>query len=217
MASEPGVWICGTFYPPDTTVLYISCNGLDDVPTEIFQLRALRELSLVHNRLRSIPPAIGNLCELRRLWLYSNELTSVAAEIGKLKKLEHLDLSDNRLREIPCELVDAPMLKNVSLRGNPLRVLPDGICAHPSLTKLTFDSDDLVSIPSEVVIARCDSLVMNKMHYLDPNEALGPARERIRRDVSAVCDALRAVRKLPVHNYLPADVCDLVGQFVGRA
>ncbi|KAL3493144.1 hypothetical protein BJX62DRAFT_86636 [Aspergillus germanicus] len=80
--------------------LFLSGNGLPCLTSELFELDALRVLSLRNNKLTEIPPAIR-----------------------RLTKLQELNLSVNRLQFLPWELlwlIKKGDLKQLTVRPNPL-------------------------------------------------------------------------------------------------
>jgi Leucine-rich repeat (LRR) protein len=72
----------------------------DTIPSSIFTLRNLEDLSIGFTYLRQVPPEICNLERLRILDLSQNKLTSVD-NILCLKHLEYLELLGNKLTGIP--------------------------------------------------------------------------------------------------------------------
>ncbi|KAJ0416579.1 hypothetical protein BJY00DRAFT_230155 [Aspergillus carlsbadensis] len=80
--------------------LFLAGNGLPCLTSELFELDALRVLSLRNNKLTEVPPAIR-----------------------RLTKLQELNLSVNRLQFLPWELlwlIKKGDLKQLTVRPNPL-------------------------------------------------------------------------------------------------
>ena len=88
------------------------------VPAEVGRLTALRELSLLGNKLTNLPAEIGQLTSLEGLSLRDNQLTSVPAVIGQLASLGKLSLYRNRLTSVPAEIWQLTSLEELVLLGN---------------------------------------------------------------------------------------------------
>ena len=83
------------------TKLYLNCNKLTNLPSEIGNLTNLTNLDLRGNKLTNIPSEIGNLTNLTQLSLSFNKLTNLPSEIGNLINLTGLSLYYNKLTNIP--------------------------------------------------------------------------------------------------------------------
>ena len=79
------------------TKLYLSNQGLTELPTELFQLKNLNVLDLSNNQLASLPLELFQLANLKSLALDTNQLINLPPEIVQLKKLIALALSHNQL------------------------------------------------------------------------------------------------------------------------
>jgi internalin A len=77
--------------------LFLYCEGIEELPSEIGQLINIEYLYLRDNRLAKLPNEIGQLTNLRYLDLSGNQLTTLPNEIGQLTNLMTLDLRDNQL------------------------------------------------------------------------------------------------------------------------
>ncbi|KAI4461884.1 leucine rich repeat containing protein [Holotrichia oblita] len=79
-------------------MLYLEGNGLEALPTNIFQkLPKLIWLDLRNNKLRDIPTGIANHAWLENLLLEQNNLERLPNELGLVPKLVVLQLSKNPL------------------------------------------------------------------------------------------------------------------------
>lgn len=65
---------------------------------QISSLQKLQRLYLYCNQIVSLPSEIGALSQLTRLYLHSNQLISLPASISNLQEMELLDFFDNPLR-----------------------------------------------------------------------------------------------------------------------
>jgi len=77
--------------------LFLSNQGLTEVPPEIWEMHELIKLDLGHNQIKSIPAAIRQLQKLEILQLQNNPLESIADELTELPNLRELDLRNTRL------------------------------------------------------------------------------------------------------------------------
>ena len=91
------------------------------IPTEIYQLTALRRLRVVNSNVSgTLSNLLGRLQSLVELDFSHNQfLGSIPTEISTLSNLEILDLSSNRLTgDIPKELCALTNLQTLKLTGN---------------------------------------------------------------------------------------------------
>jgi len=103
-------------------ILWSSQRLLNSIPSELKNLRNLRELRLNGNRLTgSIPSWLGELKNLEYLGLGKNQLSgSIPIEIGNLKTLQSLWLSSNKLNgSIPSSLGKLTKIGWLYLQDNP--------------------------------------------------------------------------------------------------
>ncbi|KAI9494448.1 hypothetical protein BDB00DRAFT_761845 [Zychaea mexicana] len=87
------------------TLLDLSHNRLETLPSSIRQLKHLRQLNLAHNRLAEIPNVIPSLKKLTYLDLSYNMFSDVPLSLSMLKHLSYLDLSYSRIDAVPAELL----------------------------------------------------------------------------------------------------------------
>ena len=70
---------------------------MDNLPSEIGQLKYLQSLSLSHNNLRKLPETLSTLSRLRVLHLHHNQLTTLPHGLMFITGLADLSLRDNPL------------------------------------------------------------------------------------------------------------------------
>ena len=128
------------------TALDLCNNCLEDMPTEISQLKHLKELSVAANKIKVVKPSlienlpvslrlldftknqiefvphnIVRLVYLKVLKLDGNNLKRLPFNIGKIGRLEELTLSKNMVTALPGSLaIDRPPLEVLEVSGNPL-------------------------------------------------------------------------------------------------
>ena len=126
------------------------------LPSELENLRNLRELSLIWNEglTGPIPPELGNLEQLQVLSLWDNSHTGpIPPELGNLDHLQVLSLSQNSLTgPIPPELGNLEQLERLTLRNNSLTgPIPSELGNLKQLERLWLEKNSLTgSIPPEL-------------------------------------------------------------------
>ena len=113
------------------TLVNLSENQLRAVPPEIFQIPALKELNLSHNKLAVLPTVtcsgkpVYTCTQLKKLNLNSNELTTLPEELFTClgSSLEDISARKNNLTALPVGLWLAPRLQRINLAQNKLRRL----------------------------------------------------------------------------------------------
>ncbi|PKY06566.1 leucine rich repeat domain protein [Aspergillus campestris IBT 28561] len=109
--------------------MFLAGNSLSDVPGDLFDLDALRVLSLRNNRLTEIPPAIRKLTMLQEVNLAVNELRFLPWELLWLIKkgdLKHLTVRPNPLWRID----EAEITHWFSLDGAPATSPEEALTLH---------------------------------------------------------------------------------------
>lgn len=134
----------------NTGALDLSDCGLTEIPSAVFSLTGLSDLSLAGNRISHIPPDIQNLRDLRRLGLAGNLIQDLPPEIRQLSSLEGLWLHGNLLHDVPEEIGQLKHLRMLALAGNRLRSLPESISLLTSLQVLSVAGNSIAEIPEGV-------------------------------------------------------------------
>jgi hypothetical protein len=151
-----------------TDCLHLDNQGLRELPTEVCQMKHLKELHLRNNALQALPEDIGNLANLELLMVSGNALTTVPESIVKLKKLRVLGLSTNALERLPKDIGEMSSLVEIHAGGNRLRELPVSLGKLRELVKLNVSNNRLSSLPIEL-----KNIPTLKFLYLHDNPALG--------------------------------------------
>ncbi len=121
--SDKGLTVVGSdiYNKTNTTVLILSNNNIQTLPSEMGRMTKLEEFKIDHNRLDG--SLIGEIRKmpLKTLDVSYNNMTGMPAEIGQLNKLETLNYSYNKITGLPNELANLKNnLKEFNLTGNPL-------------------------------------------------------------------------------------------------
>ena len=90
------------------------------LPSVMFQLINLEELTLINVKLKEVPLEISNLKNLKFLSLSHNLITELPQEICRLEKLEYLGLGWNKLTLLPKCLRKLTLLQEIYIFDNPL-------------------------------------------------------------------------------------------------
>jgi len=80
--------------------LYLNGNRLRSLPVEIGRLQLLEELVLSENNLEEIPSSITGIAALRVLKLQANKLKILPYDLAEVQTLEELDCSNNESLEM---------------------------------------------------------------------------------------------------------------------
>ncbi len=179
--------------------LDLSGSELDELPSDIWNLKYLQELYLSANHLTALPAEIKKLKFLKKLvlgpynsengmlYLLGNNLTSLPSAIGGLKKLTMLYLNHNSLVNLPPEIGKLKKLRILDLSSNQLTQLPPEIGKLVNLEKLYLGIDNvsffyytignlLKTLPSEI-----ENLSNLKVLDLSGNPINGKERKKIKK------------------------------------
>ena len=126
----------------DLEKLFLNNNRIQILQTPeqkhgITRCKALRDLSIVNNKLTELPKEIGKLKHLVKLVLNSNKIKFLPESIGDLKHIELLDLSNNTVEELPESMGKLKKLKYLFLEENQLTSFPEVVYKLP-LVELTI-------------------------------------------------------------------------------
>lgn len=150
--------------------LDLSNLGLIEFPKEIFNLRNLESLKLMHNNITKIPDEIKQLINLKHLYLYDNKIKEVSEDLLlNMPYLENFDLAENPLdyhkivlfyqrknrmfgyRENLKSIQKFKESKNNSLSlRNKSKVFPIEIFKIANIKTLSFNSVELDELPNGV-------------------------------------------------------------------
>ncbi len=153
-------------------ILEFAClENLEDIPTEIGQLKKLEKLIIDNgNGCRmniSIPSSIGQLQNLKELKLYGaidpreigncdttipqSKIKSLPREIANLKSLEVLDLGRNGLQSVPPQIAYLNKLKILRLDWNDVQEIPDFISNLTNLQEISINGNHrIVKLPNSL-------------------------------------------------------------------
>ncbi|KAL5037230.1 hypothetical protein BDV3_006755 [Batrachochytrium dendrobatidis] len=157
--------------------LFISCNGLEHIPSEIKLFRSslrildasfnalqdlpngfgktfelLSILDLRGNKLAEFPSEIWQLINLRQLHICTNLITFIPSESHcEFDEFSVLDISGNRLDSLPSELFGYwTSLKSLNISHNQISIIPITMSFLTSLTRLNLSNNCIKTIPPAI-------------------------------------------------------------------
>ncbi|HEY9800990.1 MAG TPA: COR domain-containing protein [Leptolyngbyaceae cyanobacterium] len=135
--------------------LNLSGNPLRELPEVICSLTQLEELLLSNNKLRTLPKGIGCLTQLKQLILGGNEITTLPEELSYLLNLENFVLGyeagGNPIEQLP-DCIRKLNINTLRVADCNLRKLPDWLSDLTQLTELYLKRNELVDLPTSLVL-----------------------------------------------------------------
>lgn len=116
----------------------------------------LQALSLGYNEMRSLPAGLENLRQLRELNLVGNRLRLSDAQaqvLASLTELRHLDLSDNPIGSTTLRMGGLVDLQTLGLRNTGLETIPEGLETCAQLTYVDLRNNQIASLPQLLIDA----------------------------------------------------------------
>ncbi len=140
--------------------LNLSGQKIQELPSELFELKNLKRLILDHNPLISLPSEISTFPQLELLSLAHVNLTELPCDFSNLSNLRYLDLSHNQIVTFPFPILQLRSLEQLILHHNLLRLLPSEISDLTLLEHLDLHHNQLIALYAEV-------LDLEELRYLD--------------------------------------------------
>jgi len=132
-------------------VLGLSMNRIEELPSQIGDLKNLEELHLIGNQINLLPEQISNLVNLKLLALTSNKLEIIPKHLYPLSNLEVLWLSYNPIKKIPSKLFkNLQKLKKFSCGFSKITSIPKQIKYCTLLEKLVLKCNIIPYLPIEL-------------------------------------------------------------------
>ncbi|OAF71434.1 Adseverin [Intoshia linei] len=134
----------------------LSCNDLQLIPTDVYELYNIKRLHINDNKIFEISSELDGWANISILNLSRNKLKSIPTSISKLKGLTHLYLNENLLTfdGIPGSIGKLTSLKVLSLIANQLKILTEGVSRCTKLEELFLTDNSLVTLPDSIYFLR---------------------------------------------------------------
>uniref|UniRef100_A0A1D1Z4J0 LRR repeats and ubiquitin-like domain-containing protein At2g30105 n=1 Tax=Anthurium amnicola TaxID=1678845 RepID=A0A1D1Z4J0_9ARAE len=146
--------------------LFLNANNLSDdsISWESMScLKSLTILNLSHNHLNALPSVLGTLTSLMQLHVSNNKLKCLPADIGHLNELQVLKAGNNMIGSIPSSIGNCSSLVEVDLSSNLLDGLPETFGNLTNLKCLHLKNNGLQSLPATLFKA-CIQLSTLDLH-----------------------------------------------------
>ncbi|HLX54494.1 MAG TPA: leucine-rich repeat domain-containing protein, partial [Aquella sp.] len=132
--------------------LSIVCFYFSSIPSAITKLTNLEMLTLRYGKnFAKFPSVLFRVDSLKRLTINDCSITTIPNKIYKLQKLEHLCMTNNSLKTLPSSLIKMPKLKTIRLNNNRFSIFPDvlrQIMLTPEI-KIDLNGNLLKCVPTE--------------------------------------------------------------------
>jgi len=130
----------------NVNVLNLWLNNLTLLPNEIEELGYLLTIDISNNNFTSLPEILFSkkLVHLKNINARFLDLNELSPQIGQIQLLEYLDITGNKISSLPEEIGLLSNLKNLRLSQNNLTTLPDSLLNCTKLTTLHIRSNPLL-------------------------------------------------------------------------
>ena len=118
-------------------------NNLKELPSNVGDLRNLRELRIDHNNIKELPDSICDLQQLQVLHIDGNDITALPNNIGNLSELLDLGIGSCKINKLP------PFFPNLN-----------------KLVLLWFEQRSFDNIPSQMITETSADTKQDIMEYL---------------------------------------------------
>ena len=125
-------------------VLYISKQKFPEVPPELWEAKAVENLTIVGINMAQIPSEIQNLKTLTKLCVSENNLTAIPKDLCALTNLASFDCTMNEVEFVATSSFP-PSLTSLTFHNSKLKVL-DCDSPLPNLTSLMLVGDNLPAV-----------------------------------------------------------------------
>lgn len=127
------VMLAGAWCQAGATELWMCNNRIQEIQSDICDIRGLKTVSLNNNELIKLPPEVCLLEKLEKLYVANNNLELLPELFWKLRNLKELDISGNRFTEFPDVLTRCEQLNFLRMTDNEMVTLPTTIINIRSL------------------------------------------------------------------------------------
>ncbi len=124
--------------------------GSKELPSEVWTLTQLKDLSLWWNNLESISEEIGRLKHLESLYVESDQLKQLPNQIVSLSRLRHLEVIGGQMTELPADFCRLSALRTVIFQRTQLQELPASFGDLNRLEVAEMDNNQFSKLPDEL-------------------------------------------------------------------
>ncbi len=130
--------------------LDLSFRGMDEVPTDLQELRHIAHVDLSGNVLTRLGRIVARLPRLESLRINGNQLSHLNPTVSRMARLQFLDASTNLLESLPAGLSKLQRLRYLDISRNELDVLPNFITEMFALEELHASRNPIREIPEHL-------------------------------------------------------------------
>ncbi|HEC38549.1 MAG TPA: leucine-rich repeat domain-containing protein, partial [bacterium] len=130
--------------------LVIKDSNFSTIPEEICELRSLKKLALINNKIKFFPESFVNLVFLKELNLNMNLIEQLPEFFSEFTYLKKIILSNNKLSFLPKSFFTLKALSQLHLNNNKLQTIPDTISGLINLSTLSLNDNRLKELPSTI-------------------------------------------------------------------
>uniref|UniRef100_F1KXS4 Leucine-rich repeat-containing protein 47 n=1 Tax=Ascaris suum TaxID=6253 RepID=F1KXS4_ASCSU len=173
------------------TNLVLRSNSLNEVPTEIGELKKLKLIDFSFNRIEYLPPSIGKLPNLASLILAHNEM-KLLPDLSDLPALQLLDVSHNVLDTFPTSFASSGCkLQTLLLNSNNITEIPREVERFgDQLKAINLSANQLVDLPLSLAkLPKLKTLDLTENKFAD--KRFGKLAADKRHTASSLIDYLR--------------------------
>lgn len=125
-------------------------NTLEKIPTIIFELENIQNVSFTHHRMSTVNKGIKKLVHLEKINLSNNHFQSIPKLILELNQIIELSLSNNQISSIPTDIHSLEKLEVLRLDYNCIGEIPSSIQKMRNLRTLSLEGNNIETIPKEI-------------------------------------------------------------------
>lgn len=124
--------------------------GSKELPSEVWTLTQLKDLSLWWNKLENISEDIGRLKHLESLYVESDQLKQLPNQIVSLSRLRHLEVIGSQMTELPADLGRLSALRTIIFQRTQLQELPASFGELNRLEVAEMDDNQFRKLPDDM-------------------------------------------------------------------
>ena len=127
--------------------LSLRWNKLENISEDIGRLKHLESLCVETDQLKQLPNQIVSLSRLRHLEVIGSQMTELPADLGRLSALRTIIFQRTQLQELPASFGELNRLEVAEMDNNQFKKLPDDLSGLTNLHVLTLQGHQLSVLP----------------------------------------------------------------------